>query len=69
MNRRDFILSSLASAVGMTYDLDQLLWVPGAKKIFIPPPARVIRFPRLPLIDVTSYLDPSDPLEIGRQSC
>ena len=38
-SRRGFFLSAVSAAVaaGAVLDLDKLLWVPGAKKIFIPP--------------------------------
>jgi hypothetical protein len=36
MNRRRFIASSLAAVTGLTLDPERLLWVPGAKTIFIP---------------------------------
>ncbi len=35
MNRRTFIASLIA---GATLDPERLLWVPGRKKVFIPPP-------------------------------
>jgi len=40
MNRRNFLARLLAgvsgAAVAATFDVDRLLWVPGAKKIFLP---------------------------------
>lgn len=41
MNRREFLTRFLATAAGAavahTLDLDKLLWVPGAKRFFLPP--------------------------------
>lgn len=43
MNRRGFLRALLTGTVGLIagaeLDLDRLLWVPGAKTIFLPPPA------------------------------
>ena len=36
MNRRELLKLIASGAIGHTLDLDRLLWVPGAKKIFIP---------------------------------
>ena len=39
MDRRTFITLLSAGAIGnLALDPEKLLWVPGAKKIFIPPP-------------------------------
>ena len=43
INRRQFIqLISSGAAAAYTMDLDKLLWVPGEKTIFIPPPRQLI---------------------------
>jgi len=43
MNRRRFIQLVTSSAVSVyALDLDKLLWVPGEKTIFIPPPRKLI---------------------------
>jgi hypothetical protein len=36
-NRRGFLKALTATAVAMTVDPERLLWVPGAKTIFLPP--------------------------------
>ena len=36
MNRRSFLSVFGAAAIGATFDLEQLLWVPGKKTIFLP---------------------------------
>ena len=36
MNRRELLKLILSGVIGHTLDVDRLLWVPGAKKIFIP---------------------------------
>lgn len=36
MNRRDFLRLVASGVVGLELDVDKLLWIPGAKKIFIP---------------------------------
>ena len=38
MNRRHFITSLLGGAAALAFDPERLLWVPGMKTIFIPPP-------------------------------
>jgi hypothetical protein len=46
MNRRQFLERLLAGAAGTalaaTLDVDQLLWTPGAKTIFLPPTERLV---------------------------
>ena len=42
MNRRHFI-SVLGLGATLALDPERLLWVPGARKIFIPPPAETVR--------------------------
>lgn len=37
MNRRSFFGSLLGLAASLTVDPEKLIWVPGAKTIFIPP--------------------------------
>ncbi len=37
MNRRHFITSLLGGAAALAFDPERLLWLPGAKRIFIPP--------------------------------
>ena len=41
MNRRGFIAGLFGAAGALTLDPERLLWVPGARRIFIPPPAIV----------------------------
>ena len=38
MNRRSFLRSLGLGAAALTLDPERLLWVPGVKRIFIPPP-------------------------------
>jgi hypothetical protein len=38
MNRRQLLKLLGLGVIGHTLDVDRLLWVPGAKKIFIPEP-------------------------------
>lgn len=38
MDRRNFLRLLATGIVGMELDLDRLLWIPGAKKIFLPTP-------------------------------
>lgn len=48
MNRRTFITSVLSAvAAGAMLDVDQFLWEPGAKAIFLPPARPLIVIPRL----------------------
>ena len=43
INRRDFVKILSGSAASLyAFDLDKLLWVPGEKKIFLPPEQRLI---------------------------
>jgi hypothetical protein len=43
VNRRRFIQIVSSSAVSAyAFDLDKLLWVPGQKTIFVPPPRQLI---------------------------
>ncbi len=42
MNRRGFLSILAAVAAGAELDLERALWVPGAKKIFIQPPKKII---------------------------
>ena len=66
LNRRQFI-STLAATIGAgvistTLDPERLLWVPGAKTIFVPPPAQLttIQFrsgPRYAVGDIISFGD------------
>ncbi len=48
MDRRSFLrvlaLGAASVAIGATIDPERLLWVPGAKKIFLPPAKPVVRF-------------------------
>jgi hypothetical protein len=45
MNRRRFLQMLSAGAFGaMALDVEKLLWVPGAKTIFLPPPKPVLSF-------------------------
>src|SRR5262245_25500931 len=37
MNRRDFLKILSASSAALVLDPEKLLWVPGEKKIFLPP--------------------------------
>jgi len=37
MNRRGFLGTLLAAAAAEAADPERLLWVPGARKIFVPP--------------------------------
>lgn len=41
LSRKDFIKRLLAAGISLTVDPEQLLWVPGAKKIFLPTDAQV----------------------------
>lgn len=38
MNRRELLRLLTTGLVGYQLDLDRLLWIPGAKKIFLPSP-------------------------------
>ena len=40
MNRRHLLGTLLGAAAGLVLDPERMLWVPGAKKIFIPPPRK-----------------------------
>lgn len=42
MNRRGFIQTLLGTASAIALDPEKLLWVPGEKTIFIPPPPKLI---------------------------
>lgn len=42
LSRRGFLAALASGMVAATVDVDKLLWMPGAKKIFIPEP-RIIR--------------------------
>ena len=37
MNRRSFLSGFIGAAAALTLDPERLLWVPGAKTIFVPP--------------------------------
>jgi len=41
MNRRDFIKLMASASVAATFDWEKMLWVPGAKQIFIPTPKQI----------------------------
>lgn len=45
MNRRGFLGSLATAAAALVLDPERALWVPGAKKIFIPSPKPVERIP------------------------
>lgn len=59
MNRRDFLARLLSSAAGAavasTLDLDKLLWVPGEKTIFLPPPPTLVHFGDIQLGDTLTF--------------
>lgn len=40
MNRRGFLSALLGAVTGAAFDPERALWVPGRKKIFIPPLSR-----------------------------
>src|SRR5215831_3822322 len=42
LNRRGFLQSGIAVASALALDPERLLWTPGAKTIFIPPPPKVV---------------------------
>ena len=44
MDRRRFLESLILGASALAIDPERLLWTPGAKTIFIPPPLRVVRY-------------------------
>ena len=48
VTRRSFIGLSAAALAAFTLDPDRLLWRPGAKTIFIPPPSRVRYYSSVP---------------------
>lgn len=56
MNRRELLKLLLSGAVGHTLDIDRLLWVPGAKKIFIPNEVPWIHKPSIAEIIATEQL-------------
>ena len=60
-SRRQFLRTLAAGLVGSTIDVDKLLWVPGAKKIFIPSPSlmdiRGVEYHYLALDELEIYPD------------
>ena len=48
VNRRTFLSLSTAAVAAFALDPDLLLWRPGAKTIFIPPPSRVRYYSSVP---------------------
>lgn len=50
MNRRSFLSSAIASVAALAIDPERLLWVPGAKKIFIPPSRSLVLLPAIDLL-------------------
>jgi hypothetical protein len=42
MNRRDFLKLLLSAPIAYELDIDKLLWVPGEKTIFLPPPKKIL---------------------------
>lgn len=42
MNRRAFLSTLAAALTGAALDPERLLWVPGKKTIFLPPPKKII---------------------------
>lgn len=54
VSRRGF-LGAIAAA--LVLDPERALWVPGAKKIFLPPAPRVVRFPMFNVGDVVKFFD------------
>ena len=42
MNRRAFLRTLSGSTVALVLDPERLLWVPGARTIFLPPPKRYL---------------------------
>lgn len=52
MNRRGFLGSLIAAASALTIDPERLLWIPGAKTIFLPPAIVPVEFlPNLEMIN------------------
>ncbi len=43
MNRRGFLSTLSGAAAALAFDPERLLWVPGAKTIFVPAPKRIIK--------------------------
>ena len=43
MNRRSFLSMLGVGAAATTFDPERLLWVPGAKTIFVPTPSRILK--------------------------
>lgn len=82
MNRRDFLARFLGGAVGAALapalDLDKLLWVPGERTIFLPPPpvinelvsvdwmfAEALRLLKTQLTAVAGFNRPFDDVRLG----
>jgi hypothetical protein len=42
MNRRDFLKLLLSAPIAYELDIDKLLWIPGKKTIFLPPPKKIL---------------------------
>jgi hypothetical protein len=52
MNRRQLLKLLGLGVIGHTLDVDRLLWVPGAKKIFIPEPRNHVFFSEAQIIAI-----------------
>lgn len=61
MNRRDFLTCAALIAAALVTDPEQLLWVPGKKKIFVPKPPAIEEICHLFMYDGT--------LIIGEVTC
>ena len=58
LNRRQFIQAiSAGTAAALVFDPEKLLWVPGAKKIFIPPPRQLIWSSVIPMSEFQHNLE------------
>lgn len=62
MNRRSFLTTLLGGAAGAgiaaTLDQERLLWIPGAKKLFIPTQASIVTQPMIVIPERTIYRHP-----------
>lgn len=58
LNRRQFIqLISSSAAAAYTMDVDKLLWVPGEKTIFIPPPRQLVWASNVHPVEMANVLE------------